>query len=129
MRTTFFPARRPEGSHELKQGTRVNEVVARRLATVDGDAWVKSALADIAARTKAGQKVRVVFDIDDTLVDTRARTLHLGRAFDKAHGTKYFANATIEDMRSRGETTAKALKLPEPLAKEFVAYWNEAFWH
>ena len=94
----------------------------------DGKAFVQAALADLAARAAKGEKVRVVFDIDDTLADSRVRTLTIAKAWDQANGTHYFDRLTVAQVASSGLETAKTLGLPWPAEKAFAEHWEQAFW-
>lgn len=94
----------------------------------DGRAFVAAALKDIAARSARGEKVRVVFDIDDTLADTRVRTLTLAKAWDAANGTHFFDRLTLAQVGHTGLDTAKALQLPWAAEKAFSEHWSVAFW-
>jgi acid phosphatase class B len=107
---------------------RVDRVDAPKAAAVDGRAFVVAALKDIAARAARGEKVRVAFDIDDTLADTRMRTLKIAQAWDKANGTHYFDRLTLAQVGHSGADTAKALNLPWPADKAFAEHWEQAFW-
>lgn len=95
---------------------------------VDGNAFCEAALADIRARTSRGEKVRVVFDIDDTLSDSRARTLAIARDWDQARGTHHFDGLTRGRVGHDGAETAAALKLPPDVQRDFAAHWNVEFW-
>jgi hypothetical protein len=94
----------------------------------DGRAFVRAALVDIRTRVAHGEKVRVAFDIDDTLANTRARTLHLAKEWDTANGTHYFDRLTLEQVGHDGLSTAMAMQLPWAAEKDFTAYWNQGFW-
>jgi phosphoglycolate phosphatase-like HAD superfamily hydrolase len=94
----------------------------------DGVAFVKRALADIQQRVARGEKVRVAFDIDDTLVETRSRTLAIAKEWDAANGTHYFDRLTLPQVAHTGFDTAAALGLPGPAEKAFAAFWDEKFW-
>lgn len=94
---------------------------------VDGAAFCKKTLADLETRVKNGEKCRVVFDIDDTLVDTRARTLALAKAFDKQRGTKAFSKLTLSKVGKSAKETCEALGVDEKTAKAFNGYWNANF--
>ncbi len=104
------------------------DAVDRPPAAPDGKAFVAAALKDIAARTARGEKVRVVFDIDDTLADTRARTLAIAKEWDQANGTHYFDRLTLAQVGHSGLDTARALNLPWAAEKAFVDHWSVAFW-
>lgn len=94
---------------------------------VDGNAFCKRTLADLRARVANGEKCRVVFDIDDTLVDTRGRTLAIAKAWDAEKGTKTFARLTLSKVGKTPQETCKALGLSEGLTKAFSGYWNVRF--
>lgn len=100
----------------------------RRTSPPDGNAFCKQVLADIEARTARGEKVRVVFDIDDTLTDGRTRTLAIARAWDQANGTRFFDGFPLSKVGHRGADTAAAAGLPKKAAAAFEAHWNVAFW-
>ena len=41
-----------------------------------------------------------VFDIDDTILDLRHMILHVLRSFDRRHGTQYFHDLALRDVRA-----------------------------
>lgn len=96
-------------------------------ARVDGKAFVANALKDIAARVGRGEKVRVVFDIDDTLADTRGRTLALARQWDQENGTKHFAKLTLAQVAYDARDTAAAMDMPWDSEISFRRFWDEHF--
>ncbi|MCC7072621.1 MAG: hypothetical protein IT383_14935 [Deltaproteobacteria bacterium] len=89
-------------------------------------------LSDIARLSAQGVKVRCVFDLDNTLFDTRWRTLACARSFDLAHGTGHFAGLKDDELigfiGKNGRDTALALKLPPDVVERFAAHWDVAFW-
>jgi hypothetical protein len=91
-------------------------------------AFVREALDDIRARVARGEKPRVVFDIDDTLADTRARTLALAKQWDAQNGTHHFDRLTLAQVGHNGLDTAMAMQLPGPAEKAWDAFWEQAFW-
>ena len=95
---------------------------------VDGVKWLSHLLDEVKALTAAGTPVTVVFDLDNTLFDTRERTLLAGQRFDAQHGTTYFKGATAEDMMRDGVETALHLGLPQSIALEFQEFWSVEFW-
>jgi phosphoglycolate phosphatase-like HAD superfamily hydrolase len=95
---------------------------------VDGVAFVQKALGDIRAAVARGEKPRVVFDIDDTLADTRARTLKLAKQWDAQNGTHYFDRLTLAQVAHSGFDTAVAMQLPGPAEVAFAQWWDTAFW-
>lgn len=102
---------------------------ARRLKPlVDGRAFIANALKDIEARAKRGEKVRVVFDIDDTLSESRARTLAVAKDWDRKHGTNFFSKLTLEQVKSSGYDTARAIGIPPAVARVFGRHWDTEFW-
>lgn len=44
------------------------------------------------------EKLIVVFDIDDTILDLRHMVLHVLSSFDEHHGTDYFRDVAIQDV-------------------------------
>jgi len=72
----------------------------------------------------------LVFDIDNTVADTRFRTLHVARAFDAALGTRHFTALGLEHVRLDGTATARAHGLDADVAAAFQAYWasDQGFW-
>lgn len=94
---------------------------------VDGKAFVAAALEDIAARVARGEKVRAVFDIDDTLVDTRGRTLALARDWDRKNGTHYFDKLTLQQVAFDAKDTARVMDLPWDSELSFMKFWDENF--
>lgn len=94
------------------------------------------AFAHALERTRelAAKGVRVVwgFDLDNTLYDTRARTLAIGKDFDAAHGTRYFAGLDVQDLTRIGRdgaATAPLLGMSAAHAKAFAELWGREFWN
>jgi hypothetical protein len=119
------PAHRTEGVAAVQTVEKPKRVEP---TIVDGKKFVASAMKDIAARVARGEKVRVAFDIDDTLADTRVRTLKLAKAWDKANGTHFFDRLTLAQVGHSGLETAKGLGLPWKAEKAFDEHWQTAFW-
>jgi phosphoglycolate phosphatase-like HAD superfamily hydrolase len=94
----------------------------------DGVAFVKAQLADIRARVAKGQQVRVVFDIDDTLADTKPRTVAIAKQWDKLNGTHYFDRLTPAQVARSPLDTARAMELSWQAERDFTNYWGMAFW-
>jgi hypothetical protein len=99
----------------------------RPAAQVDGNAFCARALVDIRARVARGEKVRVVFDIDNTLSDGRTRTLAVGQAWDKLNGTHHF-DVPKERIGHDAVDTSAALGIPVEQREAFKAYWEKQFW-
>jgi hypothetical protein len=72
----------------------------------------------------------VVFDIDNTVADTRYRTLRVARDFDALHGSAHFHGLELAQVGLDGRSTALALGLAEPVISAFEAYWcsDRGFW-
>jgi phosphoglycolate phosphatase-like HAD superfamily hydrolase len=94
----------------------------------DGAAFVQATLLDIRARVARGEKPRAVFDIDDTLADTRARTLALAKQWDQQNHTHHFDRLTLAQVAHNGFDTAAAMQLPGPAEQAFSQWWETAFW-
>ncbi len=97
---------------------------------VDGLAFCRAAIAQIR-KIKAlnpAQRCAVLFDLDNTLFDTRARTLHALQQFDAAHQTEHFQGLRLQDMAWNGEETAQALGLPASVVSAAQSAWAQHFW-
>ncbi len=97
------------------------------MPTVDGKKFLAQQLALIKARTKAGQKVAVAFDVDNTLVDTRGRALAIGRKFDALNGTTYFKGKKRTQMGNDAKETAALMGLTKDHAKKLSSLWFREF--
>jgi phosphoglycolate phosphatase-like HAD superfamily hydrolase len=88
--------------------------------------FFKQALRDIQRAKKAGRRVAVVFDIDNTLVDTRHRTWAAVRSFRKNRS----ALASITDVSQigyDGRATARSW-LGQRDSAAFHQHWQRFFW-
>ncbi len=101
---------------------------SRAATSESGIAFCRAALAEIAVRSHRGERCVVVFDIDNTLADTRRRTLVAAHAFGKENGIPQLANARLEEMRLTGFETARALGVSLPAATRFERAWQQLFW-
>lgn len=99
-----------------------------RRETESGTLALRARISQMKKDVAAGKHVIAVFDLDDTLFDTRYRTLNIGKAFDKENGTKFFSGLKIGQVEHTGEETAEALHLPEAVVAAFDEYWDEEFW-
>ncbi|MCA9550079.1 MAG: hypothetical protein KC933_08595 [Myxococcales bacterium] len=70
----------------------------------------------------------VVFDLDNTLFDTRARTLYALRRFDAEHGTAHFAGLSVDDVGWSGKETCGRLGLDPELTARVHELWDRVFW-
>lgn len=92
-------------------------------------AYCAAALAEIR-RIKAaepGRRCVVFFDLDNTLFETRARTLHVLQLWDEAHGTSHFAALDLAGVGWDAKATCEALGL-SAIADDVQNFWNDAFW-
>jgi hypothetical protein len=110
-----------------------NVAAARKSAPVldplvDGPKILAQRLDEIEALVKSGQPVRCVFDLDNTLFDTRGRTLHALQVYDAEQGTTYAKDLTNADMKDDGRKTAIALKLPDDVVEAIGKVWDREFW-
>lgn len=98
---------------------------------VDGVRFVKQALRDIRRLRKEHPEVRpvVVFDLDNTIFETRARTLLALKAYDKAHGTAHFAAVKhIHQVGKNGAHSAELAHLPPEQWADVQSFWLSWFW-
>ncbi len=94
-----------------------------------GAQFMQQRLAEAKTRRARNERCCVVFDLDNTLFDTRARTLHVARQFDAEHGTEHFANLSLDQVGLDGTSTCKRLGTPSgEVAQQFETYWKRAFW-
>jgi len=106
----------------------VSRLLVQAAPPPDGRRFADSRLQELATLSRLGLKTAVVFDLDNTVFDTRHRTLQAGVAFDAAHGTTFFAGASVDVIGADGTSTAAKLGLVDPHAGEFVAFWDIFFW-
>jgi hypothetical protein len=85
-------------------------------------------LASIVQLREKGRRVALVFDIDNTLMDTRHRTLGAATSFQYA-GKNPLAHATVDTVHYRPEDTCKKLGLEDPEAvAAFCQHFGSYFW-
>lgn len=92
-----------------------------------GQPFTDAVLAEVKARAALGERPRVVFDIDDTLTDSRARTLAIAHAFDQAMGTDHFANLQSAQVEYPPTETARAAGLSPSEVRQFLNFWQPRF--
>lgn len=107
-------------------------------AGADGAAFMAERLAWCVARRDRGRgpSALAVFDLDNTLFDTRWRTLAAARAFDAARGEGRFEALELEPpapahVRRDGRATAAQAALgplPGDVVEAFARYWGDYFW-
>lgn len=86
----------------------------------------------IEEKSAKGEPVMVVFDLDNTLFDTRARTLRAAKDFDALHRTTWFAQLELHQVQIDGEQTARNIQeppLPEIVVTAFAEFWEKEFWN
>ncbi len=100
---------------------------ARAPVNTDGRVFVAAAVEQIRARTATGQPSTVVFDIDDTLSDTRGRTLAIAKAYDQAQGTHHFDTLTVDQVTYPPTQMLRQLGMPPDEQRRFNAQWQPKF--
>lgn len=97
---------------------------------VDGQAYCARVLEHIqrVRRANPSHPCAVVFDLDNTLFDTRARTLFALQRFDAEHGTTHFSGLSVDDVGWSGKETCGRLGLDPELTRAVHAAWEETFW-
>jgi hypothetical protein len=61
------------------------------------------------------ERIIVVFDVDDTILDLRHMILYVLRSFDRCHNTAFFVDLTLEDVEvSEMEVRRMIGQLPAP---------------
>jgi hypothetical protein len=100
-----------------------------RARAADGLLYFEQVIApQIRAAVTAGQRCAIVFDIDNTLVDTRYRTLAAAREFGRRFGIRQLASARIEDIGIDGRSTCLNLGVKGRWIMAFQAFWLRFFW-
>jgi len=78
-----------------------------------------------------GEKLMVVFDIDDTILDLRHMALHVLRSFDLHHDTGFFVDVGLDDFGTR-ETEVRGiirqLSIPARDGRRIVSWFEEQAW-
>lgn len=119
----------PPGEHVVTAhvGTTRGPVVARLTVVVRG-----SVLDAVAARVGAVERPVVVFDLDDTLFETRTRSATILREFAAAHGEPRLAGARNEHVRFGIDDTLLAVGLTPAevtgdLGRRVRRFWSPRF--
>lgn len=143
-------ASRRERFHQLRHGRRVDDELHGLLSFRDhwvhpralrvgpsvrvrvdpAVALVSQVLKDVERLVAQGVRVALVFDIDNTLVDTRYRTLAAAHAFRTVDGEAPFASATIADIGFNALDTCERLGILDQteLVRAFDVFWDGFFW-
>lgn len=93
-----------------------------------GPALLAQRLDEIERLVKKGGDVWCVFDLDNTIFDTRGRTLHALHVFDRENGTSYSSGLDERSMQEDGRKTALALGLPADIVERIGTVWDREFW-
>ena len=96
---------------------------------LDGRRYCLRTLARISRRTRAKKRTFVVFDIDNTLVDTRPRTLAAARSYLKSRSAGKLRQLSLGLVRFDGRQTAARLGLKSSEATAFNSHWERFFWN
>jgi HAD superfamily, subfamily IIIB (Acid phosphatase) len=98
-------------------------------ASVSGEQFLETRLQEMGQRVRAGSACYVVFDLDNTLFDTRARTAWVARTFDLVNDTNHFRSMTLDQVGVDGrETCARMGIVASELTDAFAQFWEEKFW-
>jgi hypothetical protein len=82
-------------------------------------------------RTHPDDPLLVVFDIDDTILDSRHAVLHVLASFDRHHGTRLFFGFTVDEVH--GDDTdlrrlVEGLSIPERQRNHVADWCGSYFW-
>lgn len=90
---------------------------------------MRARLAAVEGGKLSASKCVAAFDLDNTLFDSRARTLAAAHAFDAEQGSQHFAELTLPQVAlDARQTCARLGGIPEAVVDAFDAYWSRAFW-
>lgn len=96
--------------------------------TIDGRVFMQNALADIKKKVAAGEKVVVVFDIDNTLFDSRARTAAAANEYGETNGIPKLEQLTADQAELNGKDTAKKAGISNiATINDFAKFWSGFF--
>ena len=85
-------------------------------------------LHQIERRSSQGKRSYLVFDIDNTLVDTRLRTLAAAKTYAQKHPRyKELARLTLPKVKYNGRQVAQALGYSPKTTEKFQTFWNSFF--
>ncbi len=99
-------------------------------ATSSGARFMERRLGLAARHLSRGVPCFAVFDIDNTLVDTRPRTLHMARTFDRDNGSSWFRSLTLRTTGvDAADTCARVGGVPAGVRRRFEAAWRDGFWN
>ena len=121
---------KPDDDERAVAGVARMSVTGARSAALgapDARVLLAQRLDAIEEMVRAGKTVRCVFDLDNTLFDTRHRTLWCLQQVDPVR----FGALSIDDVKEDGLQTAAALRPPLPQATldAVDAFWRREFWN
>lgn len=120
-----FAAPWSKGAPSVKKQTRTRFEPRSRCGVAAGLGVCRAALRQIPGQTRAC----VVVDIDNTLVDTRARTQAAAAAFARQKpALGLLASLPLSRVGYDGRATARALGLEHKEVEAFHAHWDRFFW-
>ncbi len=105
----------------------------RTRATTARKTWM-ARLAEHYEKTRSrypDDKLMIIFDIDGTILDMRYMVLHVLQAFDRSHGTDFFAQMTVDDITVHENQVGRLLAemdLPPETQKEVLDWYNRQRW-
>jgi hypothetical protein len=114
----------PERSVALAPNLAERTARPQTSVTSSGARFMLSRLRELPRRPRA----RCVFDLDNTLFDTRHRTLALARAFDREHETTCFARLTLARVGRDAAQTCERARMSLETSEHFQREWLEGFW-
>jgi hypothetical protein len=82
-------------------------------------------------RDRSNRDLIVLFDIDGTILDHRYVIYDILNAYDREHGTDYFQNLTLSDIKIRENSIDKLLDridLPDQYHNPIIDYFHENRW-
>lgn len=96
----------------------------------NGLGFCRGAIARVARRTARGLRSVVIFDVDNTLADTRPRTQAAAAAFSKRGGPELapLAQVPLHQVGWDGGQTARRLGLDRGTTTRFHRFWDTFFW-
>jgi hypothetical protein len=98
--------------------------------SIDGVAHVKAVLAEIRdlKRRDPARRAVVVFDLDNTIFETRARTLHVLQELDRRQGTSWFDGMELSAVGKDGRHSAALAGVPSEHHQAIQDFWLQEFW-
>lgn len=127
------PGSTPAFELQLKRLQALDPIADAGASAIDGAAHCAAVLSQIRAskRQDPTRRCVVVFDLDNTIFETRARTLLALEAYDAAHGTRHF-EALGGDLQRVGKDARHTCELLGGISPEEVEqihqFWQSWFW-